>query len=184
MVPYKVYRSPYKNSPPLSFDEVVGLSSLNLLNYKALKASYWQYNSNPGKPIPLYKINWFKAVFELYRLKDKHRNEVWINSHLYPNVNILNFRLKPDYTYYLKMLYYNRGIEKSKPSLIHKLYFYMATYISLKSNRTSTKNIRWVMLKDLKMEDSFLYDMIDIKTQIRDYFGNHHIFNLKVQELK
>jgi hypothetical protein len=160
-------------------------SLLSLPSYNDLKTSHFSINNSRGfVPKPLYKLNWLKVPIELWKLRNKHRNEVWQNSHLYPNAIHLAFRLPPDYTYYIKQLSYNRGLTKDKPSIIHQLYFYIATYISLRSNRTSTKNIRWVMLKDLEMEDSFLYDMVDIKTQIRDYFGDNHPFSIKAQELK
>lgn len=168
--PLKVDRRPNLKEPPTSFDEIVGMSSLGVLDYNALKDSHFQYDNSPNtKPIPLYKINWFKLPLELWKLRNAHRNEVW-KSKDYPNARVLNFRLRPDYTFYIQQLAYNRGTTKDKPNLLHKAYFYITTYISLKSNRTSTKNIRWVMLRDLGMEDSFLYKMIDIKAQIEDYF--------------
>jgi hypothetical protein len=180
----KINRNPNKLTPPYSKDELTGdFSLIALPSYDDLKASYFSINNDPNFiPKPLYKLNWFKVIKELWQLRDKHRNEVWENSHLYPNAIHLAFRLPPDYTYYIQQLSYNRGLIDEKPNLIHQLYFYIATYISLRSNRTSTKNIRWVILKDLEMEDSFLYDMIDIKAQIRDYFGDNHIFSKKVYE--
>lgn len=179
----KINRSPGKPIPLTSKDEIYAIFALlNKPPYLLLKNSHFNYNNNPSfHPKPLYKLNWFKVPFELWNLRKKHRNEVWQNAELYPNVIHLAFRLPPDYTYFIKQLSYDRKLTEDKPNFIHRAYFYIATYISLKSNRTSTKNIKWAMLKELKMEDSFLFDMIDIKTQIRDYFGDNHPFFIKVQ---
>lgn len=178
---FKVSRSPDKITPPLSKDELVGMISLlNIPFYYELKKSYFQHNNLPEFiPKPLSELDWFKVPSELWSLRNAHRNEIWKNSKKYRNAIHLAFRLTPDYTYFVQQRDYLRGYAP-KPSFLHKVYFYIATYISLKSDRTSTKNIRFVMLKELKMEDSFLFKMIDIKKQINDYFIPEHPFVKKV----
>lgn len=66
-------RSPYKETPPISRDEVLGMVELGLLRSVHLRG--WNFS-----PYSIPKFNLIKLISQLLEMKDKHRNYFWQNN--------------------------------------------------------------------------------------------------------
>jgi len=71
-------RSPFKDLPPMSRDEVLGMAALGFLKPQHLNG--WNFS-----PFSLPKFNLIKTVQQFIELYGKHRNYLWQNnmSHTY-----------------------------------------------------------------------------------------------------
>lgn len=65
-------RSPNKELPPMSRDEVLGMAALGFLKPQHLNG--WNFS-----PYPIPKFNIVKTIKQFLELKDKHRNYLWQN---------------------------------------------------------------------------------------------------------
>ena len=65
-------RSPNKETPPMSRDEVLGMVSLGFLKPQHLNG--WNFS-----PYAIPKFNLIKTIKQFLELKDKHRNYLWQN---------------------------------------------------------------------------------------------------------
>jgi hypothetical protein len=65
-------RSPLKESPPISRDEILGMAELGLLQPKHLNG--WNFS-----PYPLPVFSLLLLIKQLWEIKDKHRNYFWQN---------------------------------------------------------------------------------------------------------
>lgn len=166
----KVDRSPGKMFPPLSRDEVLGLFVLGLVFYKELKNSYWQFCNLPGfVPKPLWKVNWFKALRAAWKIRNAHRTAL----HDEPDLWHLGFRLPPQDTWFIMK------VAEIEPGMIHTLYFYVSSLLTIfrkSGNVNSGKLILWLKLTELKMQDSFLYTLLEPELAFQGYFGDEHPF--------
>lgn len=71
-------RSPGKNTPPISRDEILGMAALGFLKPRHLNG--WNFS-----PYAIPKFNLFKTIKQFIELRGKHRNYLWQNnmSHTY-----------------------------------------------------------------------------------------------------
>lgn len=65
-------RSPNKELPPMSRDEVLGMAALGFLKPQHLNG--WNFS-----PYAIPKFNLIKTIKQFIELKDKHRNYLWQN---------------------------------------------------------------------------------------------------------
>lgn len=65
-------RSPKKETPPMSRDEVLGMASIGFLKQHHLNG--WNFS-----PYPIPKFNLFKTISQFLELRGKHRNYLWQN---------------------------------------------------------------------------------------------------------
>ena len=65
-------RTPYKDTPPISRDEILGMAELGFLKRKHLNG--WNFS-----PFPLPAFNLVTFIKQLWEIKDKHRNYFWQN---------------------------------------------------------------------------------------------------------
>lgn len=65
-------RSPFKEEPPMSRDEILGLAKLGFLRPKHLNG--WSFS-----PYPIPPFNLIKLIKQLVEVKDQHRNYFWKN---------------------------------------------------------------------------------------------------------
>ena len=160
-------RSPGKMFPPLSRDEVLGLYVCGFLTHKELKRVHWQFCNISGfKPTPLWKISWLKAARAAWKIRNAHRNALWDEDDLW----YFGFRLPPQDTWFIMK------VAERKPSIIHTLYFYISAVLTVYGKSDSGKLILWLKLKELKMENSFLYKRLNWKKAFINYFPGGHPF--------
>jgi len=163
----KVDRSPGKMFPPLSRDEVLGLYICGMIHLKTIERSYWQFCNLVGfTPKPLWKINLFKALKAAWKIRKSHRNALWDEEDLWH----LGFRLPPQDTWFVLK------VAELSPSLIHTLYFYVSSLLTVLGKDDSGILILWVKLKELKMEGSWLYKKLKWENAIRNTFAVDHDF--------
>lgn len=163
---YKINRSPNKLTPPLSKDEVVGLISLGLIDYDKLEKQNFTYCNLPNfKGKKLIQINWFKAIYQLIKLANEHRNTIW-EEEGYEEAMQVAFRLKPDNIYYLKKMY------GKKTNLFEDIFFKVSSFITRSGDNNSTKNIDSLQRHDLGLD----YDKGAMLTTYIAYFGTEHPF--------
>ena len=169
-------RNPNQKLPPQSKDEIIGWSSLGYLDHNKLKSQHFTYcNLHWFNPKPLYKINWLKAIKQLWSLRGLHRNTIW-QKRGYEEAMQLAFRLAPFETFYIKRM------AKVRPSLLEGLLWHLWALQTVLNKKTdtqslSTKNMLWLMLKDLNKTSSFYYKRLKYKQNFLRYFGEDHIFN-------
>jgi hypothetical protein len=65
-----IWRSPGKELPPMSRDEILGMVELNLIG----DVPNWNFS-----PYPIPKFNLVKLVKQLLEQKGQHRNYFWVN---------------------------------------------------------------------------------------------------------
>jgi hypothetical protein len=65
-------RSPLKDTPPMSRDEILGMASLGFLRERHI--NNWNFS-----PYPVPAFNLFKLFKQLKEAKDQHRNYFWLN---------------------------------------------------------------------------------------------------------
>ncbi len=70
----KILRSPGKEDPPISRDEILGMIYLKLMSCEDLKKRGWSFS-----PYIIPKFNLIQSIKAFMRLKGKHRNAVWEN---------------------------------------------------------------------------------------------------------
>lgn len=163
---YKIDRTPDKPTPPISRDEIIGLASLGLLNYQKLADQHHVFCNLPDmKPKKLSEINWFKALHQLWKLRNKNRNEVW-QQEGYKEAQQIAFRLRPDDTYYIKRLY------STKPTLFEKVFFHVSSFFTRRGDSNSTKNIDMLQRHDLGKK----IDSEKMLSSYIPYFGADHAF--------
>jgi len=166
----KVDRSPGKMFPPLSREEVLGLYICGMIDFTMIKKSHWQFCNLIGfTPKPLWQTNIFKALKAAWKIRKAHRNALWEEEDLYH----LGFRLPPQDTWFVLK------VAEKHVGILHTLYFYISSLLTIYGDSNSGKLILWVKLKELKMENSFLYKMLDYKKAFKAYFPYGHDF-LKV----
>ena len=179
-----INRTPHKQLPPMSRDEILGLVVLGLLSAKTLEKNHWQFCNLDGfRAIPLWRVNWIKAIYVLlkmglarlivtlfYRTRKApdtiadlaHRNSLWAEDDLW-NVG---FRLPPQDTWYVL-----KSVNKT-PAILHTIYFYLSAWLTVWGKDASGTLILWMKLKDLGMEDSKLFKSINLKKAVGEYFTN------------
>ena len=69
---FYLIRSPRKEEPPMSRDEILGMASLGFLQPRHLNG--WNFS-----PYPIPKFNLFKTISQFLELRGKHRNYLWQN---------------------------------------------------------------------------------------------------------
>lgn len=173
----KIFRLPNKKEPPISHDEIIGLYLLGMIDYSTLKANHFVYY---GKGEPMNKKTISKILSGLAQLafyvmiKGKHhRNMFWKKN--IKNMYQAAFRLHPAYAYFLKK---DNGIKPHEEErLIWKLY----TQCTLDKGTAGEKNILYLMAS--RLGDKKLMSKCKFKTNIGRYFGAHHVFTRRVNDL-
>lgn len=163
--PMIINRLPGKLTPPLSKDEVIGMTSLGLLSYHLLQRSFFNFCNYDFGERKLTILSTIKALFALYKIRKEHRNYVWENKvyDAYP----LAFRLPPEDIYYVKTM------NNVTPTLFEKIVFNLNMRNVIKSGDKSSRMMLWLKLKDI---DHSMADELPIKSYVLDYFGKDHIF--------
>lgn len=69
----ELLRNPGKSLPPVSRDEILGMSYLKVLRPEHLQG--WNFS-----PYPMPKFNLFKLISQLVEARGKHRNHFWQNN--------------------------------------------------------------------------------------------------------
>lgn len=71
-------RSPGRDSPPISRDEILGMAAIGFLKSRHLNG--WNFS-----PYPIPSFNLIKTIQQFWEIRDKHRNYLWQNnmSHTY-----------------------------------------------------------------------------------------------------
>lgn len=196
---WPLHRSPGKGLPPMSRDEILGLDYFNMLWTTELEMiRHWQFCDLPGfKATPLWKMNWIIAIWCLLKMafaqlvmkvwwndnneddapewfrETAHRNAIWDESYkaLWP----LAFRLMPQDTWYML----KRG--GWKVSWLHNQYAWWSMKRTIKRGDASGVLIVWLKLNKLGMTDHPLYQKIDLKKAVGEYFVENNPIRLKVE---
>ena len=140
-------RSPGKETPPMSRDEVVGLVSQNLLISTIING--WSFC-----PCPIPAFNPFKTIAALWRMRKAHRNALWENGgepHLFRFAFSVPFQ---DRGWIL------RQADMDVP-LFYRIYESISVLVPSKSN--SSKLIEWLK-----------YDIDPGLEVFQNYFGENH----------
>jgi hypothetical protein len=69
----RLIRSPAKELPPISRDEILGMAALGFLKEDHLNG--WNFS-----PYPIPKFSLIKFVKQLFEIRNKHRNYLWQNN--------------------------------------------------------------------------------------------------------
>lgn len=192
MEPYVINRArDFQELPPCSRDEIIGLQSLGMLNYNALRNRefYIDNTSNALKKPRIGVLGYIKALVQFYKLSktEKPRTEVW-KSDKFPQAKIISFTMRPDDVFYLKKL------NDDEVTVLEWLAFYAAVCYSAwklkkfkpeenkSSSSVSSFLIRWLQLKDLYdtgndnvvLRRLYLYFDKQVVWMTAKYFGTYH----------
>lgn len=124
--------------PALSHDELTGLAILSKKKAREIvsygEKNYWQICNLPNfKPKPIYKLNWFLVLWQLYKLNKEDNPRTATPN--YPAVLPLAFYQKPEYQWF-----YYRAAGKT-PSVLKRILFTTARVISILKWRNDTPNL-------------------------------------------
>lgn len=161
----RINRLPEKQYPPLSADEVVGMTSQGLLSLNELEANYWNFCNLEYEKEPLTVKGVIAAIKSLWKIRKEHRNYFWEND--IQETYCLAFYLPLSMQYYVKKLY------KKRPNLLQTLAFYINFIYVLTKNEKSVRLITWLMLEDLKHP---LLKYVNKNKWVRNYFSEDHDF--------
>lgn len=164
--PLKIDRLPFILKPPMSKDEIIGITSLGFNLKQHLKNSFWNFCNLPEyRQAPLTLKRVFQGIKALWSIRKEHRNYLWQNKILkaYP----LAFRLDASERYYIKRM------TGEKPTLFESLYFHIAMINTYLHGKNYSRMILWLQLSDMK---HYFLKHIPLKTWVLDYFGPDHTF--------
>lgn len=177
----KVNRKPDMILPPLSLDEVIGWEFLDEYKYRMLRETYFTFCNLPEfRPKPLYKVNFIKAIKQLWNLRNKHRNAIWQNSGN-EEAHQLAFRVM------LAKKYYIQKKNNKKTSIIGYLAWYLDNLLIYlnkdieSKSALSMKNIKWLELVALGKKNTRLYKKLRKEKTIERYFGPDHDFSKAIK---
>lgn len=164
----KIDRSPGQIHPPISKDEIIGLSSLGMLNVQSLINSHWNFcNLDEYEKEPLTIKKAWIAVKSLWKIRKEHRNHLWQNQ--MTETYCLAFRLMPWDTYYIKK---DWGFETS---IFEWFCFYLNFVVAMLNGSKSSRMLMWLRLKDLGGH-KLLLKILNEKKAVETYFGKEHDF--------
>ncbi|MES2526484.1 MAG: hypothetical protein V4598_05330 [Bdellovibrionota bacterium] len=127
--PIPMERLPGKPNPPPSRDTILGWYWLGFLPVKVLQENKWNFS-----PYPVPAFNLFKTVAAFWRMRNAHRNALWMNE---GEPHLFRFAFKvpiQDRAYMLR----DSGM---KVPLIYRLYERIHRLLGAKSE--SSKKIAW-----------------------------------------
>lgn len=172
---YFIYRLPNKVHPPISRDEVVGLTFLgSSLPHLLLQNKWYMFRT--------HKIIWHSLIDQLkaiWSIRDQHRNYFWQNNldEAYP----IAMRLWWHDRYYIKKV---MGI---RPNPLEFILFYLYAFSVIKKGSAGEKNLLTVQLADIGAKGGWIakemLNHIDVRENIKEYFGEDHIFYKKMRFL-
>lgn len=176
---FSMNRSPGISTPPMSRDEIIGLAGLKLLDYDALERSGFVFHQEHDFKVEknLSLKGFIKAIKALYKIKDAHRNEVWMGKHY--DGYTLAFRLSLADRYFVKKCF---GVE---PTLMEKIAFHSSAIFTAlkpgdKTGDISAKNIIYYQLMATENYGHIALKFLDVKKQFERYFEEGHIFREKL----
>ena len=158
---YPIYRLPGKKHPVISRDEIIGMYSLWLSPLGP--NSYFMFTPRKDYTFKDY----IKAIVELYRIRNKHRNYFWEQELL--TVYPIAMKLWWHDRYYIDSM---RG---KKFVLFNWFMFQVYALATILQDNLSAKNVLTLQLEDLNSK--FWIFTIDKKANYLKYFGVEHIFN-------
>jgi len=161
---YTIYRLPDKELPPISRDEIIGMTSLGLpIHTKLILNSWCMYNHSMLRHIPM-----LDSIKTLWKIRDKHRNYFWDREDPILEVYPIAMRIFWHDRYYIKKMK-NYPI---KPLEFFSFYLYAISIIFRGS--AGEQNLLYLQLKDI---GSYLARFIPYRKNFLEYFGPGHIFN-------
>ena len=156
VAPLHLVRSPDDHEPPMSKDEILGLSYLNLLPVHILQLNDWDFC-----PYEIPKFNLVKTVQAFIRLSKADRNAIWENG---GEPHAFRFAFKVSIVDRVFML---KKAGKKVP--VH--YSIFAFFSKMLTKQTdSIKLMEW--LKSDEKPDLALFER---------YFGKYHVFCNKIR---
>lgn len=163
--PLEIDRSPEDRYPPLSHDEVIGLSYLGLLDPRLLELSNWNFCNLWLEDRKLTIGRFLKAIKSLWAIRKEHRNYVWENE--VTDAYYLAFYLAPHNQYYVLRRH------GQPTSLLQSLWFHADILVGKFKGSKSTKAMLSLKLHDLNHPAKFIFP----KSYIRNYFDKGHPLN-------
>lgn len=184
---YYWWRLPKKRFPPMSRDEVLGISSLRFFDAEMVDDFHWSWVREEYLQVPVWrqikaaihlalpeKVGIKKIESKWYSLKKfefdiewKHRNYVWQEG----VTDAFPFAMK----LFWHDRYYIKKMADVEPTKFEAFMFKLYIKSIIKKGSAGEKNIVWLQLHDLGMDE--YKEQIDIKATLLEYFGPDHIFN-------
>lgn len=170
---YFINRLPNKAHPPISRDEVIGLTFLGSNLPHILMHNKWYM-------FRTHKIIWHGLIDQLraiWSMRNEHRNYFWQNGvdAAYP----IAMRIWWHDRYYMKK------VMAIRPTIFEFICFYIYAFSIVKSGSAGEKNLLTIQLADVASKGSWLAESllnnIDVRANIREYFGTDHIFYKKMR---
>ena len=165
---YFMVRSPDKYLPPMSRDEVLGVTLLGIKELpRMIRANEWTWLNDLHK-FKKYKL--WDTIKAFWEARNQHRNFLWENSRY------------ESYQYLFKLgfadRYYINRVLKIKPRIIERLAWTIHKRLTLHINSPGELNILYLQCIDIN--DKF-YKKINFEKNIIDYFGEDHVFSKRVK---
>lgn len=157
--PFIINRIPYKHTPPISRDEIIGMTSLG---FDPLNSGWSMYNEQDN---PSY----LTAISGLWKIRSKHRNYFWENE----MVEVYPIAMK---LWWHDRHYINKMQNKSS-NLFYWFMFQVYALATILQKNISAKNVLTLQLEDL--HSKFWIRFINKKENYSIYFGKDHPFNSK-----
>lgn len=183
-----INRHPGKPRPPLSFDEVIGMVGLGLLDYDPLKGNHFVYYGRGERLDSRVFEKLVKALTEMVvamninifmskKKKVKQRN-LWWEKNL-ENVAYFATRLTPAYTYIVKRFF---GIKPHEEERVLWNFYRDCTTANKPSSHGdySQKNLLWAL--HLMNGDEIRARSIRPWVNFEKYFGSEHPFTHAIKK--
>lgn len=160
---FEFLRYPGKFAPPISRDIIIGLEVIGY-SFVELKKFNWRLFKQDVRP-NVFVILWHSLQAVIHYLIYQDRNYIWES--------------RKEGAYWMSSLplqdrYVVMVGSGERPTLLQRLSWIIYKKFTMKFGTAGEKNLLWLQLHTLKLKDEI--KKLDIRNNIKEYFGEDHIF--------